>query len=359
MSWILELARPEIVALKPYQHASWEPAFERLHANELPWRAETAIARMAGLNRYPEPQPHELVAAPGRALRRRAEQRAAPAAAATKRSTCWCARFCRAGQDNVLICPPTFGMYAVVGAHPGRGRASRCRCVQGARLRARCRRSARRLRRRREAACSCARRTIRRATSWTARRSSRCCAQLARPRAGRGRRGLHRVRRRPSLDRARCERFPNLVVLRTLSKAHGLAGARCGTLIAHAGNRRAAAQGDSALCDSAAHDRSGAATARSRRSSQSMQRAHRRRSARERERLRAGACASCRRATRVAERRELPAGRLRRCRIACSRAARGANLLIRDVRAQSGCAAPAHHRRHARAERPPAAEHLR
>jgi len=38
---ILSLARPEIIALKAYSHASWDPAFDRLHANELPWRAET------------------------------------------------------------------------------------------------------------------------------------------------------------------------------------------------------------------------------------------------------------------------------------------------------------------------------
>jgi len=61
MSDILALARPEIVALKPYAHASWDPAFERLHANELPWRAETDRT-LAGLNRYPEPHPHELAA---------------------------------------------------------------------------------------------------------------------------------------------------------------------------------------------------------------------------------------------------------------------------------------------------------
>ncbi len=58
---ILALARPEIVALKPYSHASWDPAFDRLHANELPWRAETDRS-LSGLNRYPEPHPHELAA---------------------------------------------------------------------------------------------------------------------------------------------------------------------------------------------------------------------------------------------------------------------------------------------------------
>ena len=60
MSWVSEIARPDIVALKAYEHASWEPSLERLHANELPWRA-AGDESVAGLNRYPEPQPLELV----------------------------------------------------------------------------------------------------------------------------------------------------------------------------------------------------------------------------------------------------------------------------------------------------------
>ena len=51
MSWVTELARPEIVALKPYEHASWEPSFERMHANELPWRSPHDESE-AGLNRF-------------------------------------------------------------------------------------------------------------------------------------------------------------------------------------------------------------------------------------------------------------------------------------------------------------------
>ena len=39
MSWVKALARPDIVALKAYEHAAWEPGLARLHANELPWRA--------------------------------------------------------------------------------------------------------------------------------------------------------------------------------------------------------------------------------------------------------------------------------------------------------------------------------
>src|SRR5205823_13853673 len=60
MSWVTELARPEIVALKAYEHAAWEPRLERLHANELPWRAQ-GDESLAGLNRYPEPQPRALI----------------------------------------------------------------------------------------------------------------------------------------------------------------------------------------------------------------------------------------------------------------------------------------------------------
>jgi histidinol-phosphate/aromatic aminotransferase/cobyric acid decarboxylase-like protein len=61
MSWLSDLARAEIRDLQAYQHASWEPGLVRLHANELPWRAPLDESK-AGLNRYPEPHPHELAA---------------------------------------------------------------------------------------------------------------------------------------------------------------------------------------------------------------------------------------------------------------------------------------------------------
>ncbi|MGL6223016.1 MAG: histidinol-phosphate transaminase, partial [Steroidobacteraceae bacterium] len=57
---ILALARPDILQLQPYQHAAWDPTLERMHANEMPWRA-TGDNTQAGLNRYPEPQPRTLV----------------------------------------------------------------------------------------------------------------------------------------------------------------------------------------------------------------------------------------------------------------------------------------------------------
>ncbi|HKZ72869.1 MAG TPA: aminotransferase class I/II-fold pyridoxal phosphate-dependent enzyme, partial [Steroidobacteraceae bacterium] len=111
MSRVLELARPEILALQAYEYAEWDASLERLHANELPWRA-LGDASAAGLNRYPEPQPHELVArlaelygvAPDALLIGRGSDEAIDLLVRA---------FCRAGTDAVVICPPTFGMYAV------------------------------------------------------------------------------------------------------------------------------------------------------------------------------------------------------------------------------------------------------
>ena len=111
MSDILALARPDIVALKAYSHASWDPAFDRLHANELPWRAETDRSQ-AGLNRYPEPHPHELAARLA-ALYDVDVAQLLPGRGSDESIDLVVRGFCRAGVDNVIICPPTFGMYAV------------------------------------------------------------------------------------------------------------------------------------------------------------------------------------------------------------------------------------------------------
>lgn len=111
MNPVLALARPDILELQPYQHARWDPSLERMHANEMPWRAQGDNTQ-AGLNRYPEPQPHALVG-------RMAKLYDVPAA------NCLVGRgsdeaidllvraFCRAGQDSVVITPPTFGFYKV------------------------------------------------------------------------------------------------------------------------------------------------------------------------------------------------------------------------------------------------------
>ncbi len=117
MSWVRQLARPEILALKAYPHAAWDPGLTRLHANELPWRP-AADASVAGLNHYPEPQ--------ARALIERLAQLydVPPASLLISRGSdeaidLLVRAFCRAGEDAVLLCPPTFGMYAVAASIQG------------------------------------------------------------------------------------------------------------------------------------------------------------------------------------------------------------------------------------------------
>jgi histidinol-phosphate aminotransferase len=109
---ILDLARPEIRALKPYSSARMEASGGSvlLNANESPWPA--VMIGGAALNRYPDPQPQILIE------RLAALYAVAPAQVLVGRGSdeaidLLVRAFCRAGRDAVLICPPTFGMYAV------------------------------------------------------------------------------------------------------------------------------------------------------------------------------------------------------------------------------------------------------
>ncbi|MGH8297769.1 MAG: histidinol-phosphate transaminase [Steroidobacteraceae bacterium] len=227
MSWVQELARPDILALEPYEHASWEPSLERLHANELPWRPAEDASR-AGLNRYPQPQPRALIerladlyaVAPSSVLVARGSDEAIDLLTRA---------FCRAGRDAVLVCPPTFGMYCV------------CARIQGAQVlqapliaadgfaldeQALLERCAARVKL--VFLCSPNNPTgnlldeaaiLRIAVRLTGRAlviADEAYIEFA---------------GRPSLARLVAEQ-PNLAILRTLSKAYGLAGARCGALIA-------------------------------------------------------------------------------------------------------------------------------
>lgn len=227
MSGVLALARPDILALEPYSHASWDPAFDRLHANELPWRAETDRS-LAGLNRYPEPHPHVLAQRLAVLYEVRAEQ-LLPGRGSDESIDLLVRGFCRAGVDNVIICPPTFGMYAV---------AAR---IQGA--------AVRQVPLLREggyaldvdgvlAACDANTRIVFLCSPNNPTGNTLDPASVERVVTALDGKALVVV------DEAYIEfsgdasltkklaRFSNLVVLRTLSKAYGLAGARVGSLIA-------------------------------------------------------------------------------------------------------------------------------
>ena len=229
MNWLTEIARPEIRALKAYQHAVWEPGLICLHANELPWRA-AGDASIAGLNRYPEPHPHQLTAALAHFYGVGPEMLLA-GRGSDELIDLLIRSYCRAGQDAVIICPPTFGMYGV---------AAR---IQGARvLEVPLQRDAGYrfdpvvLAERRDPGvklvflCS--------PNNPTGNRlDSEAILGLARALEGRALvvvdEAYVEFADGPSLTAAISD-HPGMVVLRTLSKAHGLAGARCGALLGHA-----------------------------------------------------------------------------------------------------------------------------
>ena len=225
MSRVLELARPDILELEPYQHARWDPSLERLHANEMPWRAQGDNTQ-AGLNRYPEPQPRALVERMAR-LYDVAATNVLVGRGSDEAIDLLARAFCRAGEDSVVITPPTFGFYKVAARIQGAGVIEvplrdddfslDLPAVIAAGRRAKivflCSPNNPTGNLLDDAALAAVCRTL-------ADRALVCVDEAYIEFAGRG-----------SLT-ARLAEFPNLVVLRTLSKAYALAGARLGTLIA-------------------------------------------------------------------------------------------------------------------------------
>jgi histidinol-phosphate aminotransferase len=108
---LISLARPDIVSLKPYAHAAWLPSLTRMHANEAPWRP-TGDDTIAGLNRYPEPQPRALIDRLASLYGVSAAQVLATRGA-DEAIDLLSRIYLRAGTDAILQCGPTFGMYQV------------------------------------------------------------------------------------------------------------------------------------------------------------------------------------------------------------------------------------------------------
>ena len=225
MNPVLALARPDILELQPYQHARWDPSLERMHANEMPWRAQGDNTQ-DGLNRYPEPQPRALV-------ERMATLYGVPAASVlvgrgSDEAIDLLARaFCRAGQDSVVITPPTFGFYKVaarvqgagvieVPLVPGSFALDVQRVVEAGR------------RAKIVFLCSPNNPT---GNLLDESATLAVCRELADRALVCVDEAYIEFAARGSLA-SRLAEFPNLVVLRTLSKAYALAGARLGSLLA-------------------------------------------------------------------------------------------------------------------------------
>jgi len=226
---VLSLARPEIAALEPYSHAHWDPSLERLHANENPWRVAGDVTS-GGLNRYPEPQPHDLIARLA-ALYGVEHAQVLAGRGSDEGIDLLVRAFCRAGLDSVMIFPPTFGMYKVAARIQGAGVVEvPLRAEAGYALDV-------------EAALAAWRPGVKLVFVCSPNNPTGNAVSPA---------GIERLLTELSgrslviVDEAYAEftptasfaarlaEFPNLAVLRTLSKAYALAGARVGTVLASA-----------------------------------------------------------------------------------------------------------------------------
>jgi histidinol-phosphate aminotransferase len=114
------LARPEIVAMRPYSSARKEaPGLGTLlNANEAPWSLLGEAGWEGQLNRYPEPQPERLVAGMAQ-LYGVPESHVLVTRGSDEGIDLLTRVFCRAGQDAILHCPPTFGMYRIAAQTQG------------------------------------------------------------------------------------------------------------------------------------------------------------------------------------------------------------------------------------------------
>ena len=228
MNKILSLARPDILQLQPYQHGAWDPSVERMHTNEMPWPPVGDTSAL-GLNHYPQPQPAQLIS-------RLAELYGVDAAqmiigrGSDEAIDLIVRAFCRAGLDKVVICPPTYGMYKVAARIQGADIIEVPMFKAGSyqldsqQVIAACDVTAKIV-----FLCSPNNPTGNLLSEDAV--LALCCALDGRCLI--------------VVDEAyiefsaagSCARFlarnANLIVLRTLSKAHALAGARCGALLAH------------------------------------------------------------------------------------------------------------------------------
>lgn len=127
---INRLVRPELVDMVPYQSArrlqkaDGKPTSDFnnkiwLNANEAPGQGEYQLSAEC-INRYPDFQPENLISAYSDYSRLPAEQILATRGA-DEGIELIIRTFCRAYQDSILICPPTYGMYAISAENHGAG----------------------------------------------------------------------------------------------------------------------------------------------------------------------------------------------------------------------------------------------
>ena len=228
MSTVLDLARADLRALRPYQPGAWEPGMTRLNANESPWRLPSDPT-VRGLNVYPPPRPAELREALARYYRQPAD-RLLVTRGSSEAIDIVIRGFCQAGRDSILVTPPTFDMYRVYAT------------IQAAAIRSAPLRTNEDFAFDLDKVLAAVDESTRivfvcspnNPTGTTAPKEA--IAKLAGALAGRALLVVDAAYQEYAEDQGLddlLERYDHVVVLRTLSKFVALAGARCGVLIAN------------------------------------------------------------------------------------------------------------------------------
>lgn len=118
--WPQSLARKAIAEFSAYSARGGATDALHLDANESPWSPPPSDGSVANFNRYPEQQPPALRARLAGLYGVTADQilmgRGADEAIEILLRT-----FCEAGQDKILICPPTFGYFETAALIQGAG----------------------------------------------------------------------------------------------------------------------------------------------------------------------------------------------------------------------------------------------
>ena len=223
---ITEIARPEIRRLKPYEAAVQVTDTIRLNANEAPWASGVDPFRRP-LNRYPEIRPARLRSTLAKRFNADPE-RLLVTRGSSEAIDLLIRAFCRAGVDNIVTTAPTFSMYGhyadIQGASVRTVETSRddnfapdpdeliAACDESTRLVFLCTPN-------NPTGTSVARDTILAVLEARSDRSVVVVDEAYIEFSG------------VSSTVELLEKFPNLVVLRTLSKALAFAGARCGAVM--------------------------------------------------------------------------------------------------------------------------------
>ena len=119
LTWPESIARKAVVEMSVYSARGGATDALHLDANENPY-APPPVVGVSGYNRYPAQQPEALVNRLA-GLYGVAPQQLMVGRGADEGIECLLRAFCEAGEDSILICPPTFGYYKTCADIQGAG----------------------------------------------------------------------------------------------------------------------------------------------------------------------------------------------------------------------------------------------